>query len=99
MIDMMVYIKCGLLLKVIISSNIIDVIRPILNIFFHDKISQVQKSIKSKVQFFIKCRLKVDLPLFTYVYIYLKTTVKKYYHYSYLGFNKLVFVHVTLLLV
>ena len=48
--------------------------------FFYDKISQVQKSIKTHVQFLIKCRLKVDLVLYTYVFIYLKATVKKIYH-------------------
>ena len=46
--------------------------------FFYDKISQVQKSIKTQVQFFIKCRLKVDLVLYTYVFIYLMATVKKF---------------------
>ena len=45
--------------------------------FFQDKISQVQKRIKT---FSIKCRLKVDLELFTYIYFYLKATVKKFYH-------------------
>ena len=34
--------------------------------FFYDKISQVQKSIKTQLQFFMKCRLKVDLVLFFY---------------------------------
>ena len=55
----------------------------VLNIlfFFQDKISQVQKRIKTQVQvFYIKCRLKVDLALFTYIYFYLKATVKKFYY-------------------
>ena len=52
--------------KINFSSNINEVIRPVLNFlfFFYDKISQVQKSIKTQVQFFIKCRLKVDLVLY-----------------------------------
>ena len=59
--------------------------------FLQDKISQVQKSKKMQVQFScVKCRLKVHLVLFTYIYIYLKVTVKKIYNYSYLGFNTLV---------
>ena len=50
-----------------ISSNINEVIRTVLNpSFFYDKILQVQKSIKTQFQFFIKCRLKVDLVLFFY---------------------------------
>ena len=32
------------------SSNINEVIRSILNFFFYDKISQVQKSTKKKIQ-------------------------------------------------
>ena len=64
------------------SSNINEVIRPVLNFlyFSDDKISQVQKSIKTQVQFFTKCRLKVDFVLYRYVLIYLKATVKKIYH-------------------
>ena len=56
------------------SSIIIEVIRPVLNFlfYFYDKISQVQKSI-----FFYQYRLKVDLVLYTYVFIYLKATIKK----------------------
>ena len=45
----------------------------VLNIlvFLQDKISQLQKRVKSQVQvFYIKCHLKVDLALFTYIYIY-----------------------------
>ena len=50
-----------------ISSNVNEVIRTVLNpLFFYDKILHVQKSIKTQVQFFIKCRLKVDLVLFFY---------------------------------
>ena len=49
-------------------------------IFFYDKISEVQRSIKTQVQFFIKCRLKFDLVLYTYVFINLKATVKKFYY-------------------
>ena len=58
------------------SSIIIEFIRPVLNIlfFFYDKISQVQKSI-----FFYQYRLKVDLVLYTYVFIYLKATIKKFW--------------------
>ena len=82
-----------------VSSNINEVIGLVLNLFFYDKILQVQKSIKTQVQFFIKCRLKVDLVLYTYVFIYLKATVKKIYHDFYLGFNKVIFVHIILLLV
>ena len=63
--------------------------------FFYDKISQVQKSIKKntrhnqyirtlwflfRIRFYIKCRLKVNLVLFIYMYFYLKATVKKIYH-------------------
>ena len=48
--------------------------------FFYDKISEVQRSIKTQVQFFIKCRLKFDLVLYTYVLINLKATVKKFYY-------------------
>ena len=66
------------------SSNKNEVIRSVLNFlfifFFHVKFSQVQKRIKTQVEFFIKCRLKVDLLSLTYVYIYLKATVKKFYH-------------------
>ena len=53
------------------SSNINEVIRPVLNFlfFFYDKISQVQKSIKTQVQFFIKCRLEVDLVLYACMYL------------------------------
>ena len=40
--------------------------------------------------FYIKCRLKVDLELFTYIYTYLKATVKKFYHDYQFGFNILV---------
>ena len=58
------------------SSIIIEFIRPVLNIlfFFYDKISQIQKSI-----FFYQYRLKVDLVLYTYVFIYLKATIKKFW--------------------
>ena len=50
------------------SSNINEVIRSILNFlfFFHDKISSTKKY-KNASSVFIKCRLKVDLVLFTYV--------------------------------
>ena len=48
-------------------------------------LEEVQKRIKT---FYIKCRLKVDLELFTYIYLYLKAAVKKFYnYYSYLDFN------------
>ena len=41
------------------SSNINEVIRSVLNIFFfYDKISQVQKSIKTQFEFFINVTLK-----------------------------------------
>ena len=51
------------------SSNINEVIRPVLNFFtirFH----------KYKKAFFYQYRLKVDLVLYTYVFIYLKATIK-----------------------
>ena len=45
--------------KVYNSSNINEVIRSVLNnFFFYDKISQVQKSIKTQFQFFINVTLK-----------------------------------------
>ena len=45
--------------KVHNSSNINEVIRSVLNnFFFYDKISQVQKSIKTQFQFFINVTLK-----------------------------------------
>ena len=41
------------------SSNINKVIRSVLNFFFfYDKISQVQKSIKTQFKFFINVALK-----------------------------------------
>ena len=33
-----------------------------------------------RIRFYIKCRLKVNLLLFIYMYFYLKATVKKFYH-------------------
>ena len=70
-----------ILKKLNFSSNINEVIRSVLNPFLYDKISQVQKSIKTQVQFFIKCRLKIDLVLFFYdktsqVQISIKTKVQ-----------------------
>ena len=46
--------------KSVVSSNINEVIRPVLNILFflYDKISQVQKSIKMQFRFFINVALK-----------------------------------------
>ena len=44
--------------------------------FFYNKISQVQKNI-----FLNQHRLKFDLVLYTYVFIYLKATIKKIHFY------------------
>ena len=64
------------IIQYLISNNINEVIRPVLKFFFYDKISQVQKSIKTQFQFFYQCRFKADLVLYTYVFIYLKVAIK-----------------------
>ena len=62
------------------TINIDEVIRLVSSIlaFFQDTISQVRKRIKTVHVFYVKCRLKFDLELFTYIYFYLKVTVKKF---------------------
>ena len=52
------------------SSNINEVIRPVLNFF-------TIRSHKYKKAFFYQYHLKVNLVLYTYVFIYLKATIKK----------------------
>ena len=57
------------------SSNINEVIRSVLNFlsfFFTIRFDKYKKA------FFYQYRLKVDLVLYTYVFIYLKATIKKF---------------------
>ena len=61
--------------KINFSSNINEVIRPVLNFFFFFTIRF--HKYKKAFFFFYQYRLKVDLVLYTYVFIYLKATIKK----------------------
>ena len=60
--------------KINFSCNLNEVIRPVLNflIFFTVRFHKYKKA------FFYQYRLKVDLVLYTYVFIYLKATIKKF---------------------
>ena len=58
----------------VFSSIITEVIRPVLNFFFFFTI----RFHKCKKAFFYQYRLKVDLVLYTYVFIYLKASIKKF---------------------
>ena len=50
--------------------------------FFQDKILSALNTLGFffRIRFYIKCRLKVNLALFIYMYFYLKATVKNFYH-------------------
>ena len=49
--------------------------------FFQDKIlSTLNTLVFFRIRFYIKCRFKVNLVLFIYMYFYLNATVKKIYH-------------------
>ena len=61
--------------KLNFSSIIIEVIRLVLNFLFLFTI----RFHKYKKAFFYQYRLKVDLVLYTYVFIYLKATIKKFW--------------------
>ena len=60
------------------SSNINEVIRPVLNFFFLGQDFTSTKKHKNLISVFYQCRLKVDLVLYTYGFIYLKVTIKKF---------------------
>ena len=93
MLLLMIICYCN---KANFSSSIYKVIRPVLNFllfFFTIRFHKHQKALKStkstinilfffRIRFYIKCRLQVNLVLFTYIYFYLKVTVtvKKNYH-------------------
>ena len=73
---------------------------PVLNILsFLTRSFHKYKKHKSAISIFYQGRRKVDLVLYTYAFIYLKATIKKFYHYFHLTFNKLVFLDIVLLLI
>ena len=67
-----------------VSSNTNEVIKPVLNFLFFFTI----RFHKYKKAFFYQYRLEVDLVLYTYVFIYLKVTIRK--NHFYLSFSNLV---------
>ena len=62
-------------------KSTINILVFFLVFFFQDKIlSTLNTLVFFRIRFCIKCRLKVNLVLFIYMYFYLNATVKKIYH-------------------